>query len=181
MRRPWPKRACSAPTAPPIGSLIPSGTGGAASGSGRPWSRRARATSVIRALLRQQGYRVPSGSAEGFIQRVRALPLPGRLVSLIAPLLAVMRHLNRQLAYSDAALDRGKEGGGGDRADTGDRAQARHTRILDGKVLATMPSASAMRIASKPTSAWCPASTAPARRSTAAPSPRRATRAFAGC
>jgi hypothetical protein len=43
---------------------------------------------------------VPSGSAEGFIPRVRALSVPGRLVSLIAPLLAVMRHLN--LAYSDA-------------------------------------------------------------------------------
>jgi transposase len=56
-------------------------------------------------LLRQQGYRVPSGSAEGSIQRVRALPLPGRLVSLTAPLLAVMRHLNRQLAYSDATIE----------------------------------------------------------------------------
>jgi transposase len=66
---------------------------------------RTRYISIIRALLRQQGYRVPSGSAEGFIQRVRALPLPGRLVSLTAPLLAVMRHLNRQLAYSDATIE----------------------------------------------------------------------------
>ncbi len=52
---------------------------------------RTRDISVIRALLRQPGYPVPSGSAEGFIQRVRTLPLPGRLVSLLAPLLAVMR------------------------------------------------------------------------------------------
>src|SRR5574342_571425 len=53
---------------------------------------RSRYISLIRALLRQQGYRVPSGSAEGFLHRVRAMTLPGRLVSTIAPLLAVMRH-----------------------------------------------------------------------------------------
>ena len=66
---------------------------------------RTRYISVIRALLRQHGYRVPSGSAEGFIQRVQGLPLPGRLRSVVAPLLAVMRHLNRQLAYSDATIE----------------------------------------------------------------------------
>jgi transposase len=63
---------------------------------------RTRDIALIRALLRQHGYRVPSGSAEGFLQRVRDLPpRPGRLLSVIAPLLAVMRHLTRQLAYSD--------------------------------------------------------------------------------
>ena len=67
---------------------------------------RTRYISVIRALLRQQGYRVPSGSAEAFATRVRALALPGPLLSLIAPLLAVMRHLNRQLAYSDGVIER---------------------------------------------------------------------------
>ena len=66
---------------------------------------RTRYISLIRALLRQQGYRVPSGSAEGFLQRVQALPLPGRLLSIIAPLLAVMSHVNRQLAYSDATIE----------------------------------------------------------------------------
>ncbi len=67
---------------------------------------RTRYISVIRALLRQQGYRVPSGSAEAFVTRVHALAVPGPLLSLIAPLLAVMRHLNRQLAYSDATIER---------------------------------------------------------------------------
>ena len=43
---------------------------------------RTRYISLVRALLRQHGYRVPSDSAEGFIQRVRALPLPGRLLSV---------------------------------------------------------------------------------------------------
>jgi transposase len=66
---------------------------------------RTRYISLIRALLRQHGYRVPSGSAEGFIQRVRDLPLPGRLLSVVAPLLAVMRHLNQQLAYSDVTIE----------------------------------------------------------------------------
>ena len=65
---------------------------------------RTRYISLIRALLRQQGYRVPSGSAEGFLHRVRAMTLPGRLVSTIAQLLAVMRHLNAQLAYSDETI-----------------------------------------------------------------------------
>ena len=67
---------------------------------------RTRYISVIRALLRQQGYRVPSGSAEAFVSRVRALALPGPLLSLIAPLFAVLRHLNRQLAYSDETIAR---------------------------------------------------------------------------
>jgi transposase len=66
---------------------------------------RTRYISLIRALLRQHGYRVPSGSAEAFVHRVATMTLPGRLLSLIAPLLAVMQHLNRQLAYSDEAIE----------------------------------------------------------------------------
>jgi transposase len=66
---------------------------------------RTRSISLIRALLRQQGYRVPSGSAEAFLRRVRAVALPGRLLSTIAPLLAVMRHLNTQLAYADQVIE----------------------------------------------------------------------------
>ena len=67
---------------------------------------RTRYISLIRALLRQKGYRVPSGSAEAFPTRVRGLALPGPLLSLIAPLLAVLRHLNRQLAYADETIER---------------------------------------------------------------------------
>jgi transposase len=59
---------------------------------------------VIRALLRQHGWRVTSGSAEGFIRRVLALSLPGRLLSGLAPLLAMMRQVNQQLAYSDERI-----------------------------------------------------------------------------
>ena len=60
---------------------------------------------VIRSLLRQHGWRVRSGAAETFSCRVRELPLPGRLLSEIAPLLAVMRHVNHQLAYSDERIE----------------------------------------------------------------------------
>ena len=60
---------------------------------------------VIRALLRQHGWRVPTGSAEGFIRRILVLPLPRRLLSEVAPLLAVMRHVNQQLAYSDERIE----------------------------------------------------------------------------
>jgi transposase len=60
---------------------------------------------VIRSLLRQHGWRVRSGGAEGFIARVRELPLPGRLLSEIAPLLAVMRTVNAQLAYADERIE----------------------------------------------------------------------------
>ena len=66
---------------------------------------RTRYISLIRALLRQQGYRVPSGSAEGFVHRVGAMALPGQVRSLIAPLLAVMLPVNRQLAYSDQVIE----------------------------------------------------------------------------
>ncbi len=66
---------------------------------------RTRYISLIRALLRQHGYRVPSGSAEGFVHRVDAMTLPGQLRSVIAPLLAVMLPVNRQLAYSDQVIE----------------------------------------------------------------------------
>jgi transposase len=66
---------------------------------------RTRYISLIRALLRQHGYRVPSGSAEAFPRRVLAMSLPGRLLSQIAPLLAVMRHVNRQLVYADQVIE----------------------------------------------------------------------------
>jgi transposase len=66
---------------------------------------RTRSISLSRALLRQHGYRLPSGSAEGFLARVGVLALPGHLRSLIAPRLAVMRRLNRQLVHSDEVID----------------------------------------------------------------------------
>ena len=60
---------------------------------------------LTRALVRRHGWRVPTGSADTFSRRVMALPLPGRLLSEVAPLLAVMRTVNQQLAYSDRVIE----------------------------------------------------------------------------
>src|SRR5260370_42620679 len=45
---------------------------------------RTRYISVIRALIRQYGYHVPSGSAGSFTDRLRSLPLPSHLLSVVA-------------------------------------------------------------------------------------------------
>src|SRR4029450_11428503 len=42
----------------------------------------------------------PRPHAEHFVHRVQRLPLTGRLRSVVAPLLALMRPLNGQLTYS---------------------------------------------------------------------------------
>jgi transposase len=60
---------------------------------------------VVRSLLRQYGWRVRPGAADPFGPRVRQLPLPGRGLSQIGPLLAVMRPVNHQLAYSDERIE----------------------------------------------------------------------------
>ncbi len=69
---------------------------------------RPRSIAVIRALLRQQGSRVPSGSAEGFIPRVRAVPGPAAGLADRAP---ARRHAPPQpaarLLRRDARAPRG--------------------------------------------------------------------------
>ncbi|MEW6747931.1 MAG: transposase [Planctomycetota bacterium] len=46
---------------------------------------RTRWISLLRSLLRSEGYRVPSGSSSGFVHRVAVMELPGRTRSTIAP------------------------------------------------------------------------------------------------
>lgn len=65
---------------------------------------RSRYIAVVRALLRGQGYRVPSGEAETFAVRVAALPLPGDLKSVVGPLLRMFDVLNAQVSFSDEAI-----------------------------------------------------------------------------
>ncbi len=98
---PSPRRACSAPTAPPIASPPQRHVRGRWLVRDAVVRTRTRSISLVRALLRQQGYRVPSGSAENCVDRVQGLPLPGCLLSVVAPLRALMRPLNRPLSYSD--------------------------------------------------------------------------------
>jgi transposase len=68
---------------------------------------RTRFIALVGALLRSQGLRVASGSADRFVERVQRLVLPGHLQSQIAPLLAVMLQLNPQIAFLDEVLERG--------------------------------------------------------------------------
>jgi hypothetical protein len=68
---------------------------------------RTRYISVIRAVLRRDGVRVPSGGAATFGPRVQALALSAPQHRLVAPLLALLRPLNQQLAILEAQLARG--------------------------------------------------------------------------
>lgn len=66
---------------------------------------RSRLVIVLQALLRQDGIRVPSGCAENLARRLEGLAIPGHLMSAIAPLLAALQGINRQIEYSDAEID----------------------------------------------------------------------------
>ena len=66
---------------------------------------RTRSIALSRALLRQHGYVVPTGGAEAFARRVVAVELPGRLLSQVGPLLALMRTVNTQLAYCETEIE----------------------------------------------------------------------------
>jgi transposase len=66
---------------------------------------RARYISLVGALLRAEGIRVTSGAAEGFVRRVGQLAVDGQLKSEIAPLLATMLQLNKQVAWLDSRLE----------------------------------------------------------------------------
>jgi transposase len=62
---------------------------------------RTRWINVVRALLRREGYSVPSGAPESFHDRVQELELPAELRSLVTPLLSLMGSLNEQVAKLD--------------------------------------------------------------------------------
>jgi transposase len=65
---------------------------------------RTRLISLIRSQLRRQGYRVGSGTAKKFVERLEKVELPEDLLSEIAPLLAVMGPLNDQIEHCDTRI-----------------------------------------------------------------------------
>jgi transposase len=65
---------------------------------------RARYISLIRALLRREGLRVRSGNSERFIERLAEVDVPTPLQQEIKPLLAVMDHLDTQIALADRQM-----------------------------------------------------------------------------
>lgn len=62
---------------------------------------RSKLVVLVRALLRQEGIHLRSGAASSLPARVREAELPGHLLSTIAPLLASLLTLNRQIEYCD--------------------------------------------------------------------------------
>jgi transposase len=66
---------------------------------------RSRSISLLRSVLRQEGWRLPSGSVERVDRRIAALPLPAELLAILAPLRTWLGELNRLLRAADAAVD----------------------------------------------------------------------------
>ena len=66
---------------------------------------RAKYVTLAGALLRREGLRVGGGSAECFPGRVYDLGVPGRLLSEVGPLLAMILQLNRQITWVDDAIE----------------------------------------------------------------------------
>jgi transposase len=64
---------------------------------------RTKAINLLRAQLRQEGYRLPSGSAEAVVQRYERLTVPDALHQTLTPLLELLGHLAPALKDADAA------------------------------------------------------------------------------
>jgi len=65
---------------------------------------RSRGISLLRSVLRQEGWRLPSGSVERVDRRIAALPLPAELLAILAPLRTWLGELNRLLGLADTAV-----------------------------------------------------------------------------
>jgi len=65
---------------------------------------RSGTISVIRALLRQEGYRLPPGTAAHVPDRVARLPLPPAVRTTLTPLVETVTALTVQIATVDARL-----------------------------------------------------------------------------
>jgi transposase len=66
---------------------------------------RSGTMSVLRALLRQCGYRLPAGSPERGPARLAALTLPAALGETVAPLRRTLETLNEEIAALDAQCE----------------------------------------------------------------------------
>jgi transposase len=65
---------------------------------------RSRYVGLIRALLRREGLRVRSGNVDSFARRLRELELPAHLEQEIAPLLVMLRELNREIDAAEKSI-----------------------------------------------------------------------------
>ena len=65
---------------------------------------RTGAICLVRSMLRQEGLRLRSGSAETILQRLDQLTLPAELGTILLPVRAVLAHVNGQLHALDQTL-----------------------------------------------------------------------------
>ncbi|HSC07834.1 MAG TPA: IS110 family transposase [Steroidobacteraceae bacterium] len=66
---------------------------------------RSGVISLVRSLLRQDGIRLPSGSADRCLTRLAQVTLPAALEAVITPLRAQMAELNRQLQAAEERVE----------------------------------------------------------------------------
>ena len=66
---------------------------------------RSGVISLVRSLVRQEGIRLPSGSADRFVTRLAAVTLPAALEAVIAPLRALVAELNQQLQAAEERVE----------------------------------------------------------------------------
>jgi transposase len=62
---------------------------------------RTQAINLLRAQLRQEGYRLAAGSAECAVPRYRGLTLPAPLAQALAPVIALLEHLGPAIATAN--------------------------------------------------------------------------------
>ena len=67
---------------------------------------RTQAINLLRAQLRQEGYRLGSGSAETAAPRCQGLPLPDALQTTLRPVLELLEHLAPAIAAADQSASR---------------------------------------------------------------------------
>jgi transposase len=67
---------------------------------------RAKYISLIGAIVRREGWRIPPGSSSAFLSRVKAMGLPKHLRAEIMPLLALIRTLDAQIKRADGRLEK---------------------------------------------------------------------------
>lgn len=67
--------------------------------------QRTKIISLVRATIRRQGLRVPTGASHTFGKRVEEMELPEETRELLAPLMRVMETLNEQIKDTHAKLE----------------------------------------------------------------------------
>jgi transposase len=66
---------------------------------------RSQTISLVRAVVRREGVRVPGGAAESLLTRLESLALPAAVDAILAPLRAVLRQLNAEITAQDEAVE----------------------------------------------------------------------------